>query len=94
MSTPLSEHEVRNALLKVPGWHVSGKAIERLFQFPDFKGAMEFVNRVAEAAEDMGHHPDITISYNKVTLTLITHDSDGVTERDVKLAGRINEIAG
>lgn len=94
MPTPLSEHDVRNALLKVPGWHVNGKAIERLFRFPDFKGAMEFVNRVAEAAEEAGHHPDITITYNKVTLTLISHDSGGVTERDVKLAGRINEIAG
>lgn len=94
MPTPLSEHDVRNALLTIAGWHVNGKALERLFRFPDFKEAMVFVNKIADAAEEAGHHPDITITYNKVTLTLISHDSGGVTERDVKLAGRINEIAG
>lgn len=94
MPTPLSEHDVRNALLTIPGWHVNGKAIERLFRFPDFKEAMGFVNRIADAAEEAGHHPDIAISYNKVTLGLISHDSGGVTERDIKMARRINEIAG
>lgn len=94
MPTPLSEHDVRNALLRLPGWHLNGQAIERVFRFADFKSAMEFVNRIADAAEEANHHPDISISYNKVTLTLISHDSGGVTERDVKLAGRINEIAG
>ncbi|HEU5400543.1 MAG TPA: 4a-hydroxytetrahydrobiopterin dehydratase [Terriglobales bacterium] len=94
MATPLSEHDVRNSLLTIPGWHVNGKAIERLFRFPDFKEAMKFVNRIAEAAEEAGHHPDIAISYNKLTLTLISHDSGGVTDRDIKMAGRINEIAG
>ncbi len=90
----LSDHDVRNALLTIPGWHVNGKAIERLFRFPDFKEAMAFVNRIADAAEEAGHHPDIAISYNKVTLALISHDSGGVTERDIKMARRINEIAG
>lgn len=94
MPTPLSEHDVRNALLTLPGWHLTGKAIERLFRFPDFKAAMEFVNRIAATAEEAGHHPDIAISYNKVTLSLISHDSGGVTDRDVKMARRINEIAG
>ncbi len=94
MPTPLSEHDVRNALLTIPGWHINVKAIERLFRFPDFKDAMKFVNRVADAAEEAGHHPDIAISYNKVTLTLVSHDSGGVTERDIKMAKQINEIAG
>jgi 4a-hydroxytetrahydrobiopterin dehydratase len=94
MSTPLTDSEVRTALEKLPGWKVNGKAIERKFEFPDFKQAMLFVNRIADAAEEANHHPDISISYNKVTLGLISHDSGGVTNRDVKMAGRINEIAG
>ena len=94
MPTPLSEHDVRNALLRIPGWHANRKAIERSFEFADFKAAMKFVNRIADAAEEAGHHPDIEISYNKVKLSLISHDSGGVTERDIKMAGKINEIAG
>jgi 4a-hydroxytetrahydrobiopterin dehydratase len=94
MSTQLTDSEVRTALEKLPGWKVNGKAIERKFEFPDFKQAMLFVNRIADAAEEANHHPDISISYNKVTLGLISHDFGGVTNRDVKMAGRINEIAG
>ena len=55
---------------------------------------MEFVNRIALAAEATNHHPDIVINYNKVTLTLVSHDSGGVTQRDVRMAGKINEVAG
>lgn len=94
MPTPLPEHDVRNELLKLPGWHLKGTAIERQFRFADFKQAMVFVNRVAEAAEEAGHHPDITISYNIVTMSLVSHDSGGVTQRDIQMASRINEIAG
>jgi len=54
---------------------------------------MEFVNHMAEAAEAVNHHPDILINYNKVTLTLVSHDSGGVTQRDIKMAARINELA-
>jgi 4a-hydroxytetrahydrobiopterin dehydratase len=54
---------------------------------------MGFVSRIAEAAEAVNHHPDITINYNKVTLSLTSHDSGGVTQRDVRMAGKINEIS-
>ena len=94
MSIPLTDSEVQAALQKLPGWSANGRAIERKFEFPDFKQAMAFVNRIADAAEEANHHPDIAISYNKVTLGLISHDSGGVTNRDIKMAGRINEIAG
>jgi len=90
----LSESEIREAIGKLPGWQQSGEAIRRVFQFPDFKAAMKFVNQVAEAAEEANHHPDIDIRYNKVTMALVSHDSGGVTQRDVRLAGRINQIAG
>ena len=94
MPTPLSADQVRTALNELPGWAQNGKAIERRFEFPDFAKAMDFVNKIAQAAEEANHHPDIAISYNRVTLTLISHDSGGVTQRDIKMAGTINEIAG
>jgi 4a-hydroxytetrahydrobiopterin dehydratase len=94
MSTPLTDSEIKAALEKLPGWNASGKAIERNFEFKNFKDAMAFANRVAMIAEEANHHPDIEISYNKLKLTLVSHDSGGVTNRDVKMAARINEIAG
>jgi 4a-hydroxytetrahydrobiopterin dehydratase len=93
MSTVLSDAEVQQALGQLPGWKRSGKLIERNYGFENFIKAMEFVNRIAEAAEAVNHHPDILISYNKVTLSLISHDSGGVTQRDIKMASRINELS-
>lgn len=94
MSTLLTDSEVKAALEKLPGWCANGKAIERKFEFKDFKDAMAFTNRVAMLAEEDNHHPDIEINYNKLKLTLVSHDSGGVTNRDAKMAARINEIAG
>ncbi len=93
MSTVLSAAEVQQALRDLPGWNSNGNAIDRHFQFDSFAKAMEFVNQIAEAAEALNHHPDILISYNKVTLSLLSHDSGGVTNRDVRMAARINELA-
>ena len=90
----LNENDVRKNLESLPGWKLAGKAIERQIEFPDFKAAMKFVNTVAEAAEAANHHPDITINYNKVRFALISHDSGGITQRDVKMAGKINELLG
>jgi 4a-hydroxytetrahydrobiopterin dehydratase len=92
----LTDSEIQQALQKLPGWQRTGiaGAIQRVFQFPDFKAAMEFVNKVAEAAEQANHHPDIDIRYNKVTMALVSHDSGGVTQRDVKMAEKINQIGG
>lgn len=93
MSTVLSGAELLQALQNLAGWTAHGNAIERVFEFPNFVEAMGFVNRIAEAAEAVNHHPDITINYNKVKLSLTSHDSGGVTHRDVRMAGKINEIA-
>jgi 4a-hydroxytetrahydrobiopterin dehydratase len=90
----LTDSEVQQALAKLPGWQRNGIAIQRVFQFPDFKAAMVFVNKIADAAEQANHHPDIDIRYNKVTLALVSHDSGGVTQRDVRMAERINQISG
>lgn len=93
MSTVLTPSEIDLALQNLPGWTRHENSIQRVLQFPDFIAAMRFVNAVAEAAEAANHHPDILISYNKVTLTLVSHDSGGVTRRDIQMAGKINEIA-
>jgi 4a-hydroxytetrahydrobiopterin dehydratase len=93
MSKALSAAEITTALQDLPGWATGENSIERAFQFADFKAAMKFVNTIAEAAEAANHHPDILINYNKVTLTLVSHDSGGVTQRDLSMARKINEIA-
>lgn len=88
----LTDSEIQQALDSLRGWQRAGEAIQRMFEFPDFKTAMEFVNKVADAAEQANHHPDIDIRYNKVTMALVSHDSGGVTQRDIRMAKRINEI--
>ena len=89
----LSEQEVQQRLSELPGWNYGNNSIERLFEFNDFAEAMEFVNDVAKAAERANHHPDIDIRYNKVRMSLTSHDSGGVTARDLRMAKEITEIA-
>jgi 4a-hydroxytetrahydrobiopterin dehydratase len=93
MSTVLSDTEIQQALQNLTGWAKSSNAIERTFQFGNFVQAMDFVNQIAEAAEAINHHPDIHINYNKVKLVLVSHDSGGVTQRDIRMARRINGIS-
>jgi 4a-hydroxytetrahydrobiopterin dehydratase len=90
----LSEQELHKALIELPSWTKSGSTIKRQFEFPDFKKAIAFVNQVAESAERANHHPDITINYNKVTMSLTSHDSGGVTHRDIRMAAEISRIGG
>lgn len=82
----LSESEIQDRLSSVPGWRREGKAIVREFEFKDFPAAIGFVNRIAEAAEAAWHHPDIDIRWNKVRLSLSTHDQGGLTAKDFDLA--------
>jgi len=93
MGTVLLDSEIRQALETLPGWRKNGNVIQRVFEFPDVAKAMELVNKVAAAAEASNHHPDILINYNKVTFTLVSHDSGGVTRRDLNMAEKINEVA-
>lgn len=88
----LTDTEIQQALTSLNGWQRHGTAIQRVFRFPDFKAAMKFVNKVAETAEQANHHPDIDIRYNTITLALVSHDSGGVTQRDVRMAETINKI--
>ncbi|RMF57376.1 MAG: 4a-hydroxytetrahydrobiopterin dehydratase [Calditrichaeota bacterium] len=88
----LSEDQVRKELADTNGWELSGQGITRSFQFKDFLEAINFVNKVAEIAEQHDHHPDIAISYNKVQLSVFTHSEGGLTEKDFLLAREINSI--
>ncbi|MDX2131325.1 MAG: 4a-hydroxytetrahydrobiopterin dehydratase [Planctomycetota bacterium] len=85
--------EIARTLPAVPEWAEVGEALQRTYQFRDFVSAMAFVTKVAAYAEQAQHHPDIMIRYNKVTLTLSTHDSGGVTEKDFAAAKAADGLA-
>ncbi len=88
--SPLPDAEVSNRLNALQGWRKEGGEIVRVFEFPDFRGSLAFVNKVGELAEAAGHHPDIDIRYNKVRLALVSHDAGGLTAKDFELAGKVN----
>jgi 4a-hydroxytetrahydrobiopterin dehydratase len=90
---PLKKDEIKGRLAGMTGWKLDDDEIEKDFKFADFKQAMAFVNRVADAAESMDHHPDIEIKYNKVEMSLSTHSEGGVTEKDFALAQQIDAAA-
>ena len=85
----LSNAQVQEELLKIPGWELKEGEITRLYKLPDFKAALAFVNRVGELAEAADHHPDIDIRYSKVRLTLSTHSAGGLTSKDFSLAAQL-----
>jgi 4a-hydroxytetrahydrobiopterin dehydratase len=88
----LSNAEIRETLMNMPEWSLIGKAIYRKFTFKSFTAAIAFVNKIAEAAEQANHHPDITINYNQVGISLSTHSESGVTPKDFQLAAAIDKI--
>jgi 4a-hydroxytetrahydrobiopterin dehydratase len=89
----LTEPQVAEALKSAPEWSQVGETIQRTFHFKDFLASMRFVNAVAQAAEEAQHHPDILIRYNRVTLTLETHDAGGITDKDFTLAKKADAFA-
>ena len=91
MTNTLNAAEIEEALKTHPEWHLEAGKLIRKWTFKDFIEAMVFVNRVAAVAEAAGHHPDIDIRYNKVTLGLISHDAGGITSRDATMVGRIDK---
>jgi len=88
----LHDAEIAASLAELRGWERRGQAIAKTFHLSDFAGALAFVNRIAEPAEQQNHHPDVTIHWNLVTLSLWTHASGGLTERDFRLARTIDEM--
>lgn len=85
----LSDIEIQRRLGGLPGWQRQGNVLRRTFTFSGFPEAVAFVQSLVAPAEALDHHPDVDLRYNKVVVTLSTHDSGGITENDLVLAGRI-----
>ena len=88
----LTPEQVATEIAATPGWQVSDGELTRTVTRKDFRDALLFVNAVGFLAERANHHPDIVISWNKVTLTLSTHSEGGLTDKDFALARQINEL--
>jgi 4a-hydroxytetrahydrobiopterin dehydratase len=90
---PLSDEEIEARLSEHPGWERSGDAIAKTFERGDFVGSVRFVESLVNPAEAMNHHPDLEISWDKVTVSLSTHSEGGVTAADFELAAKIDALA-
>ena len=89
---PLKGEELRKFSVQLPDWKVIDEHhITKTYQFPDFKTALDFVNRVGAIAESEGHHPDITLAWGRVDVKTYTHKIDGLTESDFVLAAKVDQ---
>src|SRR5437870_8604204 len=93
MADLIKQGELKERMKKIPEWELEKKHIERTFEFDDFADAIDFVNAIAEVAEEEEHHPDIDIRYNKVRLVLWSNSKGGLTELDFALAERIGKLS-
>lgn len=93
MPSRLSDVEIQRALGTLPGWARRSDALVKTYSFSTFAGGIEFVQRVARAADAVNHHPDIDIRYTKITFALSTHDAGGITASDLSLASTIETLA-
>ena len=92
MNDKIAKEDLAAHLKKCPEWDHEGSEITRAVEFESFPDAVEFVNDLAEIAEEAHHHPDIDIRYSRVILRLTTHDAGGLTEADFKMAQRIDNF--
>lgn len=91
----LELEEVIDRLAEYEGWEQEGGMLGKRFDFEDFSAAIDFVNEVADIAEDLDHHPDIHVqNYDTVLLNVTSHDAGGITDRDFELVGRVEDIEG
>lgn len=88
----LADSEIDARLAERPGWRRAGEAIEKVFECGDFVGSVSFVEKLVAPAEEMNHHPDLEISWDKVTVSLSTHSAGGLTEADFELAAKIDAL--
>ena len=93
MAEKLTQDQIQTELESTPEWAQISGLIQRTFQFPDFLTAMAFVEALARYAERVQHHPDILIRYNKVTISIQTHDVGGISEKDFDLAREADQFA-
>jgi 4a-hydroxytetrahydrobiopterin dehydratase len=89
----LDDDQIEARLAELEGWERDGDTIVKEFEREDFVGSVKFVDRLVEPAEDMGHHPDLSISWNKVRVSITTHAAGGLTDNDFELAKRIDALA-
>jgi 4a-hydroxytetrahydrobiopterin dehydratase len=89
----LSDEDIEARLGEVEGWSREGDAITKEFDRGDFVGSVEFVRQITEPAEEMGHHPDLCLSWNKVSISITNHAAGGLTPSDFELAARIDALA-
>ena len=92
--TVLSDIEIQRELGALSGWSRKGNEITKTFTFDGFPAAIAFVQALVPIAEGMNHHPDIDIRYNRVTIRLSSHDSGGVTGRDIRFDKKLSELSG
>ena len=88
----LSDEEIEERLSGLEGWERDGDAIRKTFEGKDFMSSVGLVDRLAPVAEEMNHHPDLEISWNRVTVILSTHSEGGLTSNDFELASSIDEL--
>lgn len=89
----LDDNSIEAKLNGLHGWRREGNTIVREFHLKDFAGSVEFVNALAGPAEDMNHHPDLAITWNRVTVSLSSHSEGGLTDADFELAAKIDDLA-
>jgi 4a-hydroxytetrahydrobiopterin dehydratase len=89
----LSEAEIEEKLGQLDGWELRGRAISKRFSCGDFVGSVRFVESLVEPAEEMGHHPDLELSWDTVTVTISTHSEGGLTGADFELAGKVDALS-
>jgi 4a-hydroxytetrahydrobiopterin dehydratase len=92
MAELINPTEIQERASQLSGWTIEGKQLRSTRLFKDFIEAIAFVNKLVAPSEAAGHHPDIEISYNKVTVNLTTHDAGGLTEKDFALAQEISAL--
>ena len=92
MPNTLIPEIIQERIKKIPEWELNEDSISRSFEFDEYQLAIDFVNAVAEIAEEAQHHPDISINYTSVTLVLTTHSKGGLTESDFEVAIRIDSL--
>jgi 4a-hydroxytetrahydrobiopterin dehydratase len=92
-ATLLTEPEIDDGLRQLPDWERDGGWIVRTIRCPSFRAAIELVDRVADAAEEANHHPDIAIAWRNVTFRITTKASDGLTAKDLAMAATIDQLA-
>ena len=89
----LSDEEIKTRLKDVPGWQHRGESIVKSFDRGDFVGSIKFIDSLVEPAEEMGHHPDLAVSWSQVEVAISTHSEGGITENDFELAKKVEELA-